>query len=140
LRRDKAIAEGGEHLRRHIYVYIYHVCKYINVYAYICNFFFQHSSYYTVDVLRWDDVIAEGGKHLRYCMYVCKDSAAPAHARTRTHRPAASRQSPGVSQTPDPMETRKLVMDALEREMSLFQQDALVRETFLFASRRTETG
>jgi len=23
------------------------------------------------------------------CMYVCKDSAAPAHARTRAHRPAA---------------------------------------------------
>jgi len=33
---------------------------------------------------------------------VCKDSAAPAHARTRAHahRPAAPRQSSGVSQTP----------------------------------------
>ena len=27
------------------------------------------------------------------CMYVCKDSAAPAHARTRAHRPAAPRQN-----------------------------------------------
>jgi len=36
------------------------------------------------------------------CMYVCTDSAAPAHARTRAHRPAASRQSSGVSQTPYP--------------------------------------
>jgi len=35
-------------------------------------------------------------------MYVCKDSAAPAHARTRAHRPAAPRQSSGVSQTPHP--------------------------------------
>jgi len=35
------------------------------------------------------------------CMYViCKDSAAPAHARTRAHRPAAPHQSSGVSQTP----------------------------------------
>jgi len=25
------------------------------------------------------------------CMYVCTDSAAPAHARTRAHRPAAPR-------------------------------------------------
>jgi len=33
-------------------------------------------------------------------MYVCKDSAAPAHARTRAHRRAAPRQSSGVSQTP----------------------------------------
>jgi len=33
-------------------------------------------------------------------MYVCNDSAAPAHARTRAHRPAAPRQSSGVSQTP----------------------------------------
>jgi len=31
---------------------------------------------------------------------VCKDSAAPAHAHTRAHRPAAPRQSSGVSQTP----------------------------------------
>jgi len=33
---------------------------------------------------------------------MCKDSAAPAHARTRAHRPAAPRQqsSAGVSQTP----------------------------------------
>ena len=37
---------------------------------------------------------------LHVCMYVCKDSAAPAHARTRAHRPAAPRQSSGVSQTP----------------------------------------
>jgi len=36
------------------------------------------------------------------CTYVCKDSAAPAHARTRAHRPAAPRQSSGVSQTPHP--------------------------------------
>jgi len=36
------------------------------------------------------------------CMYVCKDSAAPAHARTRAHRPAAQRQSFGVLQTPHP--------------------------------------
>jgi len=38
------------------------------------------------------------------CMYVCvcKDSAAPAHARTRVHRPAAPHQSSGVSQTPHP--------------------------------------
>jgi len=36
------------------------------------------------------------------CMYVCKDSAAPAHARTRAHRPAAPHQSSGVSQTPHP--------------------------------------
>ena len=35
-------------------------------------------------------------------MYVCKDSAAPAHARTRAHRPAAPHQSSGVSQTPHP--------------------------------------
>jgi len=34
------------------------------------------------------------------CMHVCKDSAAPAHERTRAHRPAAPRQSSGVSQTP----------------------------------------
>ena len=35
------------------------------------------------------------------CMHVCTDSAAPAHARTRAHRPAAPRQSSGVSsQTP----------------------------------------
>jgi len=34
------------------------------------------------------------------CMYVCKDSAAAAHARTRAHRPAAPCQSSGVSQTP----------------------------------------
>jgi len=27
--------------------------------------------------------------NLYICMYVCKDSAAPAHARTRAHRPAA---------------------------------------------------
>jgi len=33
-------------------------------------------------------------------VYVCKDSAAPAHAHTRAHRPAAPRQSSGVSQTP----------------------------------------
>jgi len=33
------------------------------------------------------------------CMCTCKDSAAPAHARTRAHRPAAPRQSSGVSQT-----------------------------------------
>jgi len=34
-------------------------------------------------------------------MYVCKDSAAPAHARTRADRPAAPRQkSSDVSQTP----------------------------------------
>jgi len=36
------------------------------------------------------------------CMFVKKDSAAPAHARTRAHRPAAPRQSSGVSQTPHP--------------------------------------
>jgi len=36
------------------------------------------------------------------CMYVCKDSAALAHARTRAHRPAAPRQSSSVSQTPHP--------------------------------------
>jgi len=36
------------------------------------------------------------------CMYVCKYSAAPAHARARAHRPAAPRQSSGVSQTPQP--------------------------------------
>ena len=36
------------------------------------------------------------------CMYVCKDSAAPVHARTRAHRPAAPHQSSGVSQTPHP--------------------------------------
>jgi len=35
-------------------------------------------------------------------MYVCKDSAAPAHAHTRAHRPAAPRQSSVVSQTPHP--------------------------------------
>jgi len=37
-------------------------------------------------------------------MYACKDSAAPAHARTRTraHRPATPCQSSGVSQTPHP--------------------------------------
>ena len=35
-------------------------------------------------------------------MYVCKDSAAPARARTRAHRPAAPHQSFGVSQTPHP--------------------------------------
>jgi len=29
-------------------------------------------------------------------MYACNDSAAPAHARTRAHRPAAPRQSSGV--------------------------------------------
>ena len=34
------------------------------------------------------------------CMSVCKDSAAPAHARARAHRPAAPRQSSGVLQTP----------------------------------------
>jgi len=33
-------------------------------------------------------------------MYVCTHSAAPAHARTRAHRPAATRQSFVVSQTP----------------------------------------
>ena len=33
-------------------------------------------------------------------MYVCNDSAAPANARTRAHRPVAPRQSSGVSQTP----------------------------------------
>jgi len=38
--------------------------------------------------------------YLYLCMHVCKDSAAPAHARTRAHRPAAPRQSSGVSQTP----------------------------------------
>jgi len=36
------------------------------------------------------------------CMHACKDSAAPAHARTRAHRPAAPHQSSGVSQTPHP--------------------------------------
>jgi len=36
-------------------------------------------------------------------MYVCKHSAAPAHARTRAHRPAAPHQSSGVSQTPHPV-------------------------------------
>ena len=36
------------------------------------------------------------------CMYVCKDLAAPAHARTLAHRPAAPHQSSGVSQTPHP--------------------------------------
>jgi len=40
------------------------------------------------------------------CMYVCKDSAAPAHQHTRVHahtyRPAAPHQSSGVSQTPHP--------------------------------------
>ena len=35
-------------------------------------------------------------------MYARKDSAAPAHARTRAHRPAAPHQSSGVSQTPHP--------------------------------------
>jgi len=35
-------------------------------------------------------------------MYVCKDSAAPAHARTRAHMPAAPHQNSGVSQTPHP--------------------------------------
>ena len=37
------------------------------------------------------------------CMNACTDSAAPAHARTRAHRPAAPRQSSSVSQTPHPM-------------------------------------
>jgi len=36
---------------------------------------------------------------------VCTDSAVPAHARTRAHRPAAPRQSSGVSQTPHPTVT-----------------------------------
>jgi len=37
------------------------------------------------------------------CVCTCKDSAAPAHARTRAHiRPAAPRQCSGVSQTPHP--------------------------------------
>jgi len=37
------------------------------------------------------------------CMYECKVwSAAPAHARTRAHRPAAPLQNSGVSQTPHP--------------------------------------
>ena len=40
-----------------------------------------------------------GGTHP---MYVCKDSAAPPHARTRAHRPAVPRQNSGVSQTPHP--------------------------------------
>jgi len=34
---------------------------------------------------------------IRGGVYVCKDSAAPALARTRAHRPAAPRQSSGVS-------------------------------------------
>jgi len=32
--------------------------------------------------------------------YFCKDSAAPAGARTHAHRPATPRQGPGVAQTP----------------------------------------
>jgi len=43
------------------------------------------------------------------CMYVCKDSAEPAHARARAHahRPAAPHQSSGVSQTPHPTPTAR---------------------------------
>jgi len=42
-------------------------------------------------------------------MYVCKDSAAPANARTRrrAHRPAAPRQSSGVLQIPHPHTTSR---------------------------------
>ena len=44
---------------------------------------------------------------LRNIMYVCKDSAAPAHACTRAHRPAAPHQSSGVSQTSHPTAIRR---------------------------------
>ena len=36
------------------------------------------------------------------CMYVCKNLSAPAHARTRPHRPAAPHQSSGVYFWPYP--------------------------------------
>jgi len=46
-------------------------------------------------------------------MYVCKDTAAPAHARTRAHRPAAAalRQSFGVSQRHIPGLVRRQAFD-----------------------------
>ena len=42
-------------------------------------------------------------RSIMYVCVICKDSAAPAHAHTRAHRPAAPHQSSGVSQTPHPM-------------------------------------
>jgi len=47
---------------------------------------------------------------------VRKDSAAPAHARTRAHRPAAPHRSSGVSQTPHPtvQVQMQLYLEAIE--------------------------
>jgi len=45
-------------------------------------------------VTRWGRYVC-----MYVCMYVFTYSAAPAHARTRAHRPAAPHQSSGVSQT-----------------------------------------
>jgi len=41
-------------------------------------------------------IIVQNSKESSAYMYVCKDSAAPAHAHTRAHRPAAPHQSSGV--------------------------------------------
>jgi len=69
---------------------IYISIIYIYIYVYIYNIYMYIYTYYNTNTA------------LLFCMYVCKDSAAPAHARTRAHRPAAPHQSSGVSQTPHP--------------------------------------
>jgi len=51
-----------------------------------------------VDVSSAGLAISRATSDLRRCMCTYKYSAAPVHARTRAHRPAAPRQSSGVSQ------------------------------------------
>jgi len=58
---------------------------------------FRLSSYDAATCLLLD---LETAQHV--CVYVCTYLVAPAHARTRAHRPVAPRQSSGVSQKPHP--------------------------------------
>ena len=52
-------------------------------------------------------------------MYVGIDSVAPAHARTRAYRPAAPRQSSGVSQTPHPTAQAGIPQDSTQTQTTI---------------------
>ena len=58
-----------------------------------CAIYFAHDPLY-IAIKYWQYLISCKGQALTYV--VCKDSAAPAHARTRAHRPAAPHQSFGA--------------------------------------------
>ena len=74
---------------RYMYIYIY-----IYIYVYIYIYIYIGGGETGRKIMQADSEQA--------CMYVCTDSAALAHARTRLHRLAAPRQSSGMSQTPHP--------------------------------------